>query len=116
MLKNIDDVFYLNGRENVPMAHRFVCPVLLSFTGMNLIMPHKISEIIKPKTPTMIASKGRMVETTRRNKNEITNATRDAARQAHNVCTPNGSLAKARFIACNTSVAVVLSNIKKRIV
>ena len=95
------------------MAHLFVCPVLLSFTGMNLIIPYTISEIIKPKTATRIASKGRMVENPIRNKNELTNPMRISARQAHTVCTPIGIFAKARFIACRSSVASVLSNMEK---
>ena len=96
--------------KNVPMAHLFVCPVLLSFTGMNLIMPYKISETIIVKTPTMIASNGMMVENPRRSKNESINTTRDAARQANTLCTPIGIFAKARFIGCNTSIAIILSN------
>ena len=81
------------------MAHVFVCPVLLSFTGMNLIMPNKISPTIKPKIATMITSNGMMVETTRRNKNESIKGARDAVRQVHTVCIPIGIFAKARFIA-----------------
>ena len=101
--------------ETVPIAHLFVCPILLSFTGMNLIMPYKISETIIVKTPTIVTSKGRMVETPRRSKNESINTTRDAARQAQIVCIPIGIFAKAIFAACNTRVAVVLSN-KKSII
>jgi hypothetical protein len=99
--------------KSVPMAHLFVCPVLLSFTGMNLIMPYKISATTKLKTPTIVTSKGRMVETPRRIKNESKKKTRDTARQAQIVCTPIGIFANARFIACNITVASVLSNIKK---
>ena len=107
-------LFIRNGREkNVPMAHLLVCPVLLSFTGMNLIMPYKISETIIVKTPTMIASNGMMVENPRRSKNESINTTRDAARQAQIVCIPIGIFAKARFIACRSSVEIVLSNKEK---
>ena len=95
------------------MAHLFVCPVLLSFTGMNLIMPYKISETIIVKTPTIVISKGRMVETPRRSKNESKKKTRDAARQAQIVCTPIGIFANARFVACKVSAAPDLSNIKK---
>ena len=97
------------------MAHVFVCPVLLSSTGMNLIMPYKISPTIKPRIATMIASKGRMVDTPRRSKNESKKKTRDVARQAHIECTPIGIFAKVRFNACKVSVEIVLSN-KKRFV
>ena len=99
--------------KNVPMAHLFVCPVLLSSTGINLIMPYKISETIIVKNPEMIASKGRMVVTPKRSKNESEKATRDAARQAHTVCPPIGIFANARFSACNTTVAAVLSYVKR---
>ena len=110
MLKNIDDVFYLNGRENIPMAHLFDCPVLLSFTGMNLIMPYTISVMMKAKTATRIDSKGTMVETPRRAKIESTTVTRDDARQAHTVCIPIGIFAKATFIACRISTEITLSS------
>ena len=80
-----------------------------------MIMPYKIFIRMGTKTPKMIASKGRMVETPRRSKIEIIIATKDAARQAHTVCTPIGIFAKARFIACKSSVEGTLSN-KKRFV
>ena len=94
------------------MAHRFVCPVLLFFTGMNLIIPNKISVTMKDKTPKIIASKGTMVETPRRCKIESVNITRDPTRQVHTVCTPIGIFAKARFSVCRSSVTSTLSSQK----
>ena len=90
------------------MAHLFVCPVLSSFTGMNLIMPYKISISMGVNNPTMIASKGRMVETPKRNKDENKTAARDTKRKAHRICTPIGIFAKARFNACKVSTAADL--------
>ena len=95
------------------MAHLFVRPVLLSFTGMNLIQPYKISETMKDEVPTKIASKGRMVETPRRNKNESTNTMGVTKRQAHNVCTPIEIFANARFSPCKTSTHPNLPRMKR---
>ena len=77
-----------------------------------MIIPNKIFRTMKLKTPTIIASKGRMVETPRRSKNESTNTTKDPARQAHTECTPIGIFAKARFRTCTISVASTLSKVK----
>ena len=92
----------------IPIAHRFVWPVCLFFTGMNLTMPYKISIIIKPKMAMNNDSNGTIVLSELLSKIEINTQTTDPAMQAHIVCPPIGIFANVRFIACSISTARTL--------
>ena len=95
--------------ENIiPIAHLFTRPVRLSFTGINLIMPNRMSIIVKVIIETNSVSNGTIVLTKLLSKIEINTQTQDAATQAHAVCPPIGTFANAKFIECSTIVARVL--------
>ena len=91
--------------ENIiPIAHLLYWPVCLFFTGINLIMPNRMSVAMKLRIPMNNDSNGTIVLTELLIKIEINTQTADAATQAHTVCPPIGIFANARFIACSKSI------------
>jgi len=90
--------------ENIiPIAHLLYWPVCLFFTGINLIIPYRISPPIKLRNEANTTSNGTIVLTKLLIKNELNTPVNDPAIQAYTVCPPTGIFANVEFIACSTS-------------